>query len=64
MVPTLDADAELVEDVVDAIDVDDVVDEELVAEGVAFTASSVHLSQKFRRRGVASNELPLAREGQ
>ena len=59
--PAPDAEAELVEDVVDA---GDVVDEELVAEGVVLTAFSVHLSQKFRRRGVASNELPLAREGQ
>ena len=59
--PPLDAEAELVEDVVDT---GDAVDEVLVAAGVAFTASSVHLSQKFKRRGVASNELPLAREGQ
>jgi hypothetical protein len=61
MEPPLDAEAEVVEDVVDT---GDVVDEELVAEEVVFTASSVHLFQKSKRRGVASNELPLAKEGQ
>lgn len=61
MIPALDAEAELVDDVVDA---GDIVDEELVAEGVGFTASSVHLSKKSRRRGVASNELPFAIDGQ
>jgi hypothetical protein len=61
MVLPLDAEAERVEDVVDT---GDVVDEELVAEDVEFTASRVHLFQNSKRRGVASNELPLDREGQ
>jgi hypothetical protein len=46
------------------VDAGDVVDEELAAEGVVFTASSVHLSQKLRRRDVASNELPFVTDGQ
>jgi hypothetical protein len=46
----------------DVVDTGDVVDEELVDEGVV--SSRVHLFQKLIRRGVASNELPFAIEGQ
>lgn len=61
--PALDVEAaaELVDDVLDA---GGVPDDELVADDVVLTASNVHLLKKSRRSGVASNELPLAREGQ
>lgn len=57
----VEADAGLVDEVLDA---DGIADEVLVAEGVVLTASNVHLFQNSRRRGVASNGLPLSRDGQ